>query len=629
MNKLTKNILLLLIAVALLTAPNLTALANTGGPTPTAPVGEPGENPQPNPTGPQQCDWSEYKNSLFSTESKGSGGYTAANSIGATGMYQFMPGTAAMMDSYKNAPAGCKQMGVRNQGLAREACAGTQEAMMDEFTTKNLKWLKANCPAAVSAVESQKEITGHRVGTCAASLTCKVTWSGVLAGAHLGGAQGVCSVLTTGRDRDDKGKNSCGTSVKYYICKHGGKQVPDADCTPQEYQTEGGTQPPGDTGGDEGWYGFTPPARSGVGNLDTLSETLKAIWVGAFQHMTAQLSTLMVQQVQVVGTFFDAKHQLETQRLMQQKFAEANKDYHPSKQMCEVGTFVRNLADSERRADLTKTTMAQAMLTRALVSGDNKTSILTGDDDTRLRSYMERFCNTEDNISNNERLCGSSAPAKQINADINFTQTIDAPLTLDVNLLDGTPSFQETTLFSFLDYIFMHDTFPWVNKGKTVLNKFIGPYQDMRSLVAMRSVAQNSFAQIIAQKTQGPDTAENSVAPFLKALMKEMGMEPVDIEERIGKHPSYYAQMEILTKKIYQHPEFIANLYDKPANVKRIRAAMTAIKLMQDRDIHEALLRREMLMSMLLELKLRQQQEDLNNREVRKLLSSHPNQMGP
>ena len=475
----------------------------------------------------------------------------------------------------------------------------------------------------MNAVNSGKEITGHRVGTCAASLTCKVTWSGVLAGAHLGGAQGVCSVLTTGRDRNDKGKNKCGTSVKYYICKHGGKKVPDADCSPQEYQTEGGTQPPGDTGGDEGWYGFTPPARSGVGNLDTLSETLKAIWVGAFMHMTSQLSTLMVQQVQAVGTFFDAKHQLETQRLMQQKFAEANKDYHPSKQMCEVGTFVRNLADSEKRADLTKTTMAQSMLTRALVSGDNKTSILTGDDDTRLRSYMERFCNTEDNIADNKELCGSSAPAKQINADINFTQTVDAPLTLDVNLLDNNSTFQETTLFTFLDYIFMHDTFPWVNGSKVMKNQFIGPYQEMRSLVAMRSVAQNSFAQIIGQKTQGPDVAENSVAPFLKSLMKEMGMEPDDIEERIGKHPSYYAQMEILTKKIYQHPEFIANLYDKPANVKRIRAAMTAIKLMQDRDIHEALLRREMLMSMLLELKLRQQQQDLNNRHIKRLLATN------
>jgi hypothetical protein len=48
---------------------------------------------------------------------------------------------------------------------------------------------------------------------------------------------------------------------------------------------------------------------------------------------------------------------------------------------------------------------------------------------------------------------------------------------------------------------------------------------------------------------------------------------------------------------------------------------MTAIKLMQDRDIHDALLRREMLMSMLLEIQLRQEQTNLTNTEIRKVLT--------
>ena len=42
---------------------------------------------------------------------------------------------------------------------------------------------------------------------------------------------------------------------------------------------------------------------------------------------------------------------------------------------------------------------------------------------------------------------------------------------------------------------------------------------------------------------------------------------------------------------------------------------------MQDRDIHKALMRREMLMSMLLEIQLRYEQQDLENREIENTLS--------
>jgi hypothetical protein len=69
--------------------------------------------------------------------------------------------------------------------------------------------------------------------------------------------------------------------------------------------------------------------------------------------------------------------------------------------------------------------------------------------------------------------------------------------------------------------------------------------------------------------------------------------------------------MEVLTKKMYQNPTFYTNLIDKPANIKRMRAAMRAIKLMQDRDIASAIQRREMLMSMMLELRLREKADQV------------------
>ena len=63
---------------------------------------------------------------------------------------------------------------------------------------------------------------------------------------------------------------------------------------------------------------------------------------------------------------------------------------------------------------------------------------------------------------------------------------------------------------------------------------------------------------------------------------------------------SYLAMLEILTKKVFQNPNFYANLYDTPANVERKAAALDAFDIMLDRAIYKSQLRREMAMSVLL-----------------------------
>ena len=80
----------------------------------------------------------------------------------------------------------------------------------------------------------------------------------------------------------------------------------------------------------------------------------------------------------------------------------------------------------------------------------------------------------------------------------------------------------------------------------------------------------------------------------------------------LGENPSYYAQLEILAKKIYQSPDFYANLYDKPANVERKSVALKAIELMLDRAIYESQIRQEMTMSVLLSSRLRNTFRDIN-----------------
>ncbi len=358
------------------------------------------------------------------------------------------------------------------------------------------------------------------------------------------------------------------------------------------------------------------PTTGLTANTGPATAALQA-WQEAFQQMTAEIHTNMIAQTEAIGMFFDAKHQLETQRIFQKRAARAHKDYHVSEQMCEMGTFTRDLANSDRRSDLSAMTLSNQMLARGLGTGGPKT--LTGpesDELSRLNAYIDTYCNIRDNAGQNDHLCATSKGAARQNKDVNFTQTIDLPLTLSVDFMAGGTPADEQNVFAFLDNLFLNDVFPFDAENKSTLAKYIIPLQDKRSIIAMRSVAQSTFAHIIAQKSQGgPHT--RSATPYLYSLIHQMGtpgtMTLAVIEDYLGSRPSYFAQMEVLTKKIYQDPEFIANLYDKPANVKRIRTAMTAIKLMQDRDINEALMRREMLFSMILELQLREQQVDVHN----------------
>jgi hypothetical protein len=132
---------------------------------------------------------------------------------------------------------------------------------------------------------------------------------------------------------------------------------------------------------------------------------------------------------------------------------------------------------------------------------------------------------------------------------------------------------------------------------------------NIRALTAKRSVARNSFASVAAMKAQG----EKDVQPYLFALVKEMGItDEEELKKYLGERPSYYAQMEILTKKLYQNPSFYTDLYDKPANVERKNVSMQAIELMQRRDIYRSSLRTEAILAVMLETALIEQQESVS-----------------
>lgn len=349
---------------------------------------------------------------------------------------------------------------------------------------------------------------------------------------------------------------------------------------------------------------------------------------GAMKLMTSQLVSIGVQQVQIIGAFFDAKHQLETQRLFQQLTARAHKDYHPSEELCEFGTVTRSLSASFRNTDLTAAALSKhstdrQVLSTYVVGGKNsKGRVVITDKSTRLVQFIKKYCNKKDDAGNLDYLCkkGGNKP-ELFNKDINFTTTIDSPLTLDLDFSKKGKDIteDESAIFALMANLFSHSLFPFVSD-----NKFVTPdgepdyeaagkaYIDARALMAKRSVASNSLASIAALKAKGDKEAQ----PFIYSLIKEMGGDKMTVDQiknYIGDEPSYYAQMEVLTKKLYQTPNFYTELYDKPANVARKDVAIQAATLMQKRDLYRSYLRSEMVLAVMLEASLVDEQDRIKN----------------
>jgi hypothetical protein len=275
-----------------------------------------------------------------------------------------------------------------------------------------------------------------------------------------------------------------------------------------------------------------------------------------------------------------------------------------------------------------------------LLSGD---TLAGNGPDFDLQSRMEQFrnvyCNPKD-LQNISRICKSTDKTRW-SKDIDFTHTVDSKETLQIDFRpDGDSkhsprgaSFEEEDILALGANLYGSNLVPIIpanmlvdNTGQNkALNALaITDYMELRSLAAKRSVAQNSFAAIAGMKAQGPKADGKDVSevqPYLKALLVNMGIPEQDVQNMLGDRPSYYAQMEVLTRKLYQNPVFYADLYDKPANIDRKDAAMRAIGSIQQRDMFRSWLRAEAVTSVWLEVEL-QDHEDSVRRAVDSLVQT-------
>lgn len=356
-----------------------------------------------------------------------------------------------------------------------------------------------------------------------------------------------------------------------------------------------------------------------------------------FQSMSGQWVAMIMLQGQMLGGFYDAQAHSLAMLSLQKLNANAIADYTPGKALCQFGSLSKALASSDALGRRTKLGLAERaqnrqMLTTNMNSSENsKTGRAAGraaDKVGRLEQYLKKFCNTVDSNAALNAACDSNltTPAKdvvdsrQYNRDIDYTRTFDTPLTLDLNFAGGgtAASRDQENLIALGDNLYAHDIIlNQPNRDKLDYssdNNAVFAYHDFKTATAKRSVVENSFASIAALKTPGT----NNSTTYLRSIMTQLGMSSTDVDRFIGtSNPSYYAQMEVLSRKLYQDPAFFAELMDKPANLGRQQAAMKAIALMQERDIYDSLQRSEMLLSTLLEIYSISEQKALFNKMSR------------
>ena len=335
-----------------------------------------------------------------------------------------------------------------------------------------------------------------------------------------------------------------------------------------------------------------------------------ATWTGGTWKMSDQIIKNVTTHAREIGSMIDAQNTLRALRAIQKANLESTRKYQPSTSVCVFGSASVSLAASEARAIGNKMAFNEILIDTEKQVKNTVFSKTEGEGRAAaLSDFQKKYCRRIDNNNGLESFCkGLGASDTRFNRDVDYARVFDVPLTVKANFTDSTKTPVEEDVIALFRNLSIAQVLPSVSKSVFETDTKSAVAQDLRAAIAAHGVAQNTFADIVGQKSEGSGASTASI----KAVIQHLGLSAEDAEAHVGNNPSYYAQMEILTKKMYQDPAFIANLYESPENVTRQRAAIKATSLQQGSDLYQSLKRREMLLSALLELKLRQRAAQLN-----------------
>jgi hypothetical protein len=335
-----------------------------------------------------------------------------------------------------------------------------------------------------------------------------------------------------------------------------------------------------------------------------------------FIPMTTAFTNTWGWDAAVKGSFFDGANLMNATRDIQIQSSRTVQDYAPAEEICRFGTLSRTLAASDYRATTNQLILGEAALGRSLGSIYSVGSSGRGEDNyNRLAEVASTFCDRADNRDGLNALCAVVEDFK-FNGDMDFTRTLDDKPTINADFTNTNLTIDEAKIIAL-----SHNLYGHIQPGRRISKNEMEEndrdaqnYQEFRSIAARRAAAQNTFAAIAALKSSGSGGANVNVTE----LMKQLGLKDTDVgfftNNQTGT--SYYAQMEILTKKIYEDPDYYDGLMNGKANLKRIGTAMSAVELMQDRDIYKSMTRSEMLLAILIDMEARKINNNISSPRI-------------
>ena len=352
---------------------------------------------------------------------------------------------------------------------------------------------------------------------------------------------------------------------------------------------------------------------NGCGGTETKTSFLfDRYWNGTvnpgLQKLLSKIAQATVSQTANLGTFFEAQNNVRSMTALQKGAASAARDYAVSESLCRFGSLGQSLAADDNTSREAQLQLATIGLKRNIgASGNISQAGRVSDINMRLGEFIKEYCDLSDNNNGLDLMCGSNSERRfpdvakdtRFNRDINYTATIDSKHTVDYETVtrDLTPGEQDVVALGHNLYGSdqmsgrLSDDDLATLSGKTITIP-------IRSVIASRGVAQNTYAAIAGMKIRGTGGSQ----AYMKNLFAQLGIPADSVSSVLSDKPSYDAQMDVLTKKLYQDPSFYINLMEGKTNVERQSGAMEGIELMQDRDIYQSMKRSEMLLAVLIQL---------------------------
>lgn len=299
-------------------------------------------------------------------------------------------------------------------------------------------------------------------------------------------------------------------------------------------------------------------------------------YLPALKEMTKQLSTARPDQSLSMGMMEEAKGQVETQRLMQEKMVEQDRRMRTSDLMCPVATVAPALGETERmsRAVANVVTIGSSKIRRAQ-TGSVSEHGRGGERNAQWKVYKDNFCDPNDN--NGASGCAVAGPMAGKDTDVNSLlwgekQTIDmaTPVIGAQNEL-----LVNTALQNMLAPVSPEPIPP------SVLQTAQGQREMLkrRSLEARMRTAYNVMARMIGQRTGGKPRPE-------AAAVRAAGLNPGDLSV-VSTNPSYKELMDTMTRDRHRDPAYITKLIDNPENILREQGSIKALQLQQMNEIYK------------------------------------------